>query len=108
VEYIYQIQYLDSYPTYSNLDNVVCNVVYQLHGYSGSIMNTINAEQEITIDSSNQNFIPFEQLTNDIIVSWVEATAGTEKITAMKTEIENNIKALMKPESIRVSPPFSI
>lgn len=107
MEYLYQIQYLDSYPTYANLDNVVFNVIYQLHGYSGSFMNTITTEQELVVDTSNPNFIPFEQLTKDDIVGWIETTAGVDKINAMKAEIETNIKLSMKPESVRVSPPFS-
>lgn len=106
MEYNYQIQYLDSYPSYADLNNVVCKVIYQLHGYSGSFFNTITTEQEVIIDPSNPNFIPFEQLTKDDVISWIETAAGATKISAMKEELESNIILQMRPESIRVSPPF--
>jgi hypothetical protein len=105
LEYRYQIDYLDSYPTYSSLDNVVCNVVYQLHGSSGSLMTTIHAQQEIPINSSNPNFIPFEELTKEEVINWIETTEP-DKIAGMKREIETSIIALMKPESVRATPPF--
>ena len=51
-----------------------------------------------------ENFVPYENLTSDIVVGWVEASLGTDTIAASKAfinseldEAENPSKALGVP-----------
>ena len=46
------------------------------------------------------HFIPFADLTNATITEWVETTMGEEKVSEMKTNLDNKIESLINPTSV--------
>ena len=47
--------------------------------------------------SDLSNFINFEDLTNEIISSWVEESLGADKLSELETNISYEINELSKP-----------
>ena len=45
-------------------------------------------------------FIPFEDLTNEIVVGWTQAAMGEEWIAGIEAEIANKIENQINPTSI--------
>ena len=58
--------------------------------------------QVLNIDDIT-NFIPFDQLTNDEVVAWTQATMGAEQVTAIETNIANAINLEINPVSITLT-----
>lgn len=43
-------------------------------------------------DPAAPGFVPFEQLTEPVIIDWVKAQLGDEKINAIVTEVETRLQ----------------
>lgn len=43
-------------------------------------------------DETDPNFIPFEDLTEEIVLGWVTATLGEEQTSAIETEFETRLQ----------------
>ena len=51
------------------------------------------------------DFIPFADLTNEIVVGWVEAAMGPEQVQSLKDSIDANIDEQITPTTITLSIP---
>jgi len=58
----------------------------------------------VTVDPS-EPFIPFADLTNDIVVDWTKAAMGEEQVLSLETSIANQIALLINPVSITMQLP---
>lgn len=77
--------------TINNIESVIFTVVWEKfgideNGYSGSIKTTIS----FNINEIDENsFIPYEQLTEEILIEWVKDFTDEESINkGIETEIE--------------------
>jgi len=43
-------------------------------------------------NETDPNFVPFKDLTEEIVLGWVTATLGEEQISALKTEFETRLQ----------------
>ena len=48
-------------------------------------------------------FIPFEDLTNEIVVEWTQAAMGEEQVASIETNIASQIESLINPTSITLT-----
>ena len=59
-------------------------------------------------DETSSTFIPFEELTEAIVLEWVKTTVGEEKITeietSMETRLEERIEKKTNPEFLTGTP----
>lgn len=60
--------------------------------YTDDIIGTQTLSTEDITD-----FIPFEDLTNEQIVAWTQATMGAEQVSQIETNLENSIEAKINP-----------
>ena len=49
------------------------------------------------------SFIPFEDLTNEEVVTWTKSAMGEEEVAAIETNIENQIDSLINPTSVTLT-----
>jgi hypothetical protein len=49
--------------------------------------------------SEGSGYIPFEELTKEEVVNWVETTIGAEKIENLRIKVEQNLTARLERES---------
>jgi hypothetical protein len=123
--YSWNCRTVDCYPTFEEETDVVYNAHWRLtatseevdtdgNPYVASIYGTqvistddignpyvasIYGTQVISTDDIT-DFIPFADLTNATITEWVETTMGEEKVTEMKTNLDNKIESLINPTSV--------
>jgi hypothetical protein len=50
-------------------------------------------------DETDPNFIPFEELTEEIVLGWVTETLGEEEITKIETEFKTRLKERIEKKS---------
>lgn len=48
-------------------------------------------------DPSDPEFVPYDQLTEAVVVEWVKAALGTEQVTALETSVQEQINTQLNP-----------
>ena len=101
--YSWDCRTVDTYPTHSELSDVVYNVHWRLTGtdesseVSATIIGTQNISLE-TLDSSS--FVTFEDLTHEDIIGWIALEMGEERIEELKVSVDSQIADKLAPKSV--------
>jgi hypothetical protein len=103
--YTWDCKTVDVYPNHDSHSDVVYNVHWRLNAvsdqkdaegndYTASSYGThsVNAD-DIT------NFVPFADLTNDLVSGWVIDGIGEDEVASMKEGLDNNIADQINPTS---------
>jgi len=103
--YTWDCKTVDTYPTHDSHSDVVYNVHWRLNAvsdqqdaegndYSASSYGThsVNADDI-------ENFIPFADLTNEIVSGWVIEGIGEDEVANIKSGLDNNIADQINPTS---------
>jgi len=100
---------VDVYPQENEESNVVYNVHWVLTGTSsqtdagGDFYTARSAgSQQVPLSAENE-FIPFEDLTNEIVTGWVKESMGEETVTELESGIDSQINDLINPTSITMT-----
>ena len=104
--YTWDCKTVDVYPTHDSHADVVYNVHWRLNAesdqqdadgnnYSASVYGThsVNADDIA-------NFIPFADLTNEIVTGWVTAGLGDDEVANLKSGLDSNIDNQINPTSV--------
>jgi hypothetical protein len=114
ITYNWNCRTVDCYPEQDNETNVVYNIHWRVIGISDieapegyspkrtTYYASIAGTQTVTLNSDS-TFIPFQDLTNDIVVEWTKEAIGTEQVTALETDIENQISLQITPTSVTLT-----
>ncbi len=78
------------------LTDVVYNVHWIVTGTSDTYSSTSIGTQTVTLDESTP-FIPFADLTNDIVVGWTKHAIGEEQVASIESSIANAIEKEINP-----------
>ena len=105
--YAWNCTRVDAYPVEDENSDVVYNVHYQLAGVdttntqsNGNSYQAYIVGTQMLDTSTITEFIPFEDLTNEIVTAWVITAMGTEAVDAIKLGIVNQIDAQVNPTSL--------
>ena len=79
-----------------SLTDVVYNVHWIVTGTSDTYSSTSIGTQTVTLDESTP-FIPFADLTNDIVVGWTKAAMGEEQVASIESGIADAIEKEINP-----------
>jgi len=97
---------VDVHPQQEGETDVVYNVHWIVVGTSDQLdpennpYSASNIGTQIVTLNPESTFIPFEDLTNEIVVEWTQATMGAEQVTAIETNIQSQIDLLITPTSV--------
>lgn len=102
--YKWIISSLECYPNYNGLEKIVFNIHWrrQANDERGNI-GDVCGMQKIEI-SVNNNFIPYENLTEGDVIEWLQESIGIEEINAINDELDKQIENQVNPSII--SPPL--
>jgi hypothetical protein len=78
------------------LTDVVYNVHWIVTGTSDTYSSTSIGTQTVTLDESTP-FIPFVDLTNDIVVGWTKDAMGEEQVASIESGIADAIEKEINP-----------
>jgi hypothetical protein len=88
---------IDSMYTVQQPDpNYVVNVNWVLTGVQGTTTASVPGS---TIFDSNQSstFIPYDQLTEAIVIGWVQADLGAQGVTNFENCVQGQINSILNP-----------
>tara|TARA_Y100000385_G_C13045726_1_gene617386 strand:- start:591 stop:887 length:297 start_codon:yes stop_codon:yes gene_type:complete len=97
MEYIWNIGNL----TRHSSDGLVYNVEYTYETWASSSAASLGGTVTITGSPSDPNYIPFEDLTQDIVLGWI---TGSFDIPAMQVELSSSLSELLTSQSIAGTP----
>ena len=78
------------------LTDVVYNVHWIVTGTSDTYSSTSIGTQIVTLDESTP-FVPFADLTNDIVVGWTKDAMGEEQVASIESGIADAIEKEINP-----------
>ena len=95
------------------LENGEVDVVYNVHwiviGTSDQLDPEGNAYSANNIGTQNVTwnpegtFIPFEDLTNEIVVEWTKSAMGEEQVASIEASVASQIESLIHPTSVTLT-----
>tara|TARA_R110002072_G_scaffold225084_1_gene382247 strand:+ start:2118 stop:2468 length:351 start_codon:yes stop_codon:yes gene_type:complete len=106
ITYDWNCKTVDAYVEQGGNDDVVYNVHWIVTGVKeegGKQYSSTNIGTQTLDISAITNFIPFDELTNDEVVAWTQATMGAEQVAAIETNIANAINLEINPVSITLT-----
>ena len=107
--YNWNCKTVDVHPQEAGETDVVYNVHWRVTGVSDEIDPEGNAYQTTSIGTQTvpldpeSEFIPFEGLTNEIVVDWTKAAMGAEQVTFIETGIQQAIDLKINPTSVTMT-----
>jgi len=104
VTYDWNCKTVDIHPQEEGKTNVVYNVHWVVTGVDGDYSAT-NIGTQVVLLSEGSTFIPFEDLTNDVVVGWTKEAMGEEQVTQIEASIASTIESLITPTSITLTIP---
>ncbi len=105
--YEWNCKTVDVYPEYEEYTDTVYNVHWRLNAtssenhevdgqevpYTASVYGT----QSLSLEDVGSDFIPFADLTNEIVTGWVEGIMGEEEVANLKSSLDTNIDQQINP-----------
>lgn len=80
-----------------NEQGYVVNTLYTVEGVSGNYKASCNGSQQFSVNSSQTNFIPYSQLTNNIVVGWIQESLGVDGVNNIYANIDGQIASMINP-----------
>lgn len=103
--YTWDCKTVDVYPEYDSNSDVVYNVHWKLNAESdqqdaegNNYRASIYSTQQLSVDDIG-SFIPFADLTNEIVTGWVTTAMGEEEVQSLKDGLDSNIDSQINPTS---------
>ena len=62
--------------------------------------------QELTVIYDQPSYIPYDELTNEIVIGWVQETLGTYGIESIYISIDGNIESQINPPKSPTNTPL--
>ena len=109
VTYEWNCKTVDVHPTEGSETDVVYNVHWIVTGVSDELDPDGNAYQSSSIGTQTvpldpeSEFIPFEDLTNEIVVEWTKNAMGEEQVKAMESLAKESINKKINPTSVTMT-----
>ena len=102
ITYDWNCKTVDVYPQAEGETNVVYNVHWIVTGTKEEYSATSIGTQIVAVDPETP-FIPFEDLTNEIVVEWTKDAIGEEQVQAIEDSLQAQINELENPTSVTMT-----
>ena len=105
--YTWDCKTVDVYPDYEGNTDTVYNVHWRLNGISSETHEVDGQEvpytasvygtQSLSLEDIGTDFLPFDDLTNEIVTGWVEVVMGEEEVANLKSALDSKITEEITP-----------
>jgi len=82
--------------TIENEQNYVVNAYYDVTGTDGAYVSSLSNVAQFSTASVSP-FIPYENLTNDIVVGWIKSELGVDGVSNIEACIQGQIDSQINP-----------
>jgi hypothetical protein len=102
ITYNWNCKTVDVHPQEDEQTDVVYNVHWTVVGVNGDYSSSAIGTQTVSL-SEGSAFIPFEDLTNEIVVGWTKEAMGEEGVAQVEASIAGIIESLITPTSVTMT-----
>lgn len=102
--YNWKINALDAKVSVDDVQNVVYTVHWSLIATSENGEHTVRSIGTHGVEYDADNFVPYENLTEEIVIGWLETGLDVE---SMKAGLDAQIEKLATPTEITYTDPFA-
>jgi hypothetical protein len=102
ITYDWNCKKVDVHPQKEGETDVVYNVHWIVTGVDGDYLASCIGTQAVSLNEGG-TFIPFEDLTNDVVVEWTKEAIGEEQVKAIETSIASQIEEEINPTSVAMT-----
>lgn len=102
ITYDWNCKTVDVHPQEDEQTDVVYNVHWIVTGTDGDYSSNAIGTQIVPL-SEGGAFIPFENLTNEIVVGWTKEAMGKETVESIEAGIASQIESLINPTSVTMT-----
>ena len=102
IAYDWNCKTVDVHPQEEGETDVVYNVHWIVTGVDGDYSANCIGTQVVPL-SEGGTFIPFEDLTNDVVVDWTKEAMGEEQVTQIETSVASEIEGKINPTSVTMT-----
>lgn len=75
----------------------VVNIQWRLRGADGQVEAYLDGNTHLAVDSANTGFIPYDQLTEALVLNWVFESLGEQGIANAEANVQGQIDAKNNP-----------
>tara|TARA_B110000977_G_scaffold193743_1_gene269177 strand:- start:1157 stop:1474 length:318 start_codon:yes stop_codon:yes gene_type:complete len=102
ITYDWNCKTVDVHPQEEGETDVVYNVHWIVTGVDGDYSASCIGTQVVPL-SEGGTFIPFEDLTNEIVVEWTKEAIGEEQVTQIEAGVASEIEGKINPTSVTMT-----
>lgn len=99
IAYTFRVTNINCYSQYESLTNLAFNVWWDYVGVEDDYTSNVIGNTLIPYDV-NVEYIPYEQLTQEMVISWIEQYTDPQVITDAQSLIESKINDFKNPINI--------
>jgi hypothetical protein len=109
ITYNWNCKTVDAYPQDGEYADLVYNVHWIVTGVSdelkpdGTTYSATNIGTQVLDVSHVTDFIPFEDLTNEVVVEWTKGAMGEEQVASIEASIASQISSLITPTTVTLT-----
>jgi hypothetical protein len=96
---------------YQTTDGLVIDIGYRCTAQLDTFIATSIGQLSLVGNSSAEGFIPYTDLTETIVMGWVTASLGEEKVVEIETTLQNKVnshKAAKDAETVKSGLPWQL
>ena len=103
----YNWQTLALYTTdFANQQGYVVNVRYQVTATDGILNSKIELSATFEEIINDPDYVPYDQLTNAIVMGWCQEQMGAEQVQAIYDNLDQQIENQINPPQAPISKPL--
>ena len=91
--------------TIAGEQNYVVNAAYDVTGVDGTYTASLSNTAQFSTASVSP-FIPYDELTNDIVVGWIQQDLGVNGVNSIEACIQGQIDSQINPPVVPVNTPL--
>lgn len=109
ITYDWNCKTVDAYPQNGEYTDLVYNVHWIVTGTldelrpDGTTYSATNIGTQGLNTSDVTEFIPFEDLTNEIVVAWTQGAMGEDQVASIEASIASQISSLITPTTVTLT-----
>jgi len=98
--YTWSVTSMSTLPNVPNQPNYVVLVNGQLTGSNGAtppVTASIGYNVALTVEDTNPDFIPYNQLTESVVLGWVQAVLTPQGVSNLEANVDGQINSIVNP-----------
>jgi hypothetical protein len=109
IEKTWRIEQLTTKPTIDGNQDVVVMASWRIIGLDGTHTASVYGSSAFTSPTpGSTEYIPYSELTEDIIIQWVKASLGEAMVTDLEASVDSQIADQVTPKQQNLPLPWTV